>query len=178
MWQIEISKLDLVWRQFWNSEIRKFLRKQPVFLKCLMSAICWARCKTTSVSIYFCSFLVLVLLNLLHKLLSHLGLFQEKKYAKLEKNLAKTNWNWGWLISGLIDIAQWAFHENWLWYQKFPLFWISEPPSKQILLAYFYLSDWNYFPHFNMRCPVVRIQLKTEAWFHLNFVNMYILQFK
>ena len=148
------------------------MRKQPVFLKCLMSAICWARCKTTSVSIYFCSFFVLVLLNLLHKLLSHLGFFQEKKYAKL----GKRNWNWGWLICGLIDGAQWVFHENWLWCQNFPLFRIPEPPTNQILLAYFYLSDSNYFSHFNMRCPVVRIQMKTEAWFHLNLCK-HVLQF-
>ena len=63
------------------------------------------------------------------QLLSQLGFFQEKKYAMLEKNLEKTNWNWGWLISGLIDGAQWAFHENWLWYQKFPRFRIPEPHS-------------------------------------------------
>ena len=128
MWQIEISKLDLVWRQFWNSEIRKFLTKQPVFLKCLMST----RCKTTSVSIYFCSFFVLILLNLL-----------DSEAIKIE---------------------------NWLWCQKFLLFRIPETPLNQILLAYFYLSDSNYFSHFNMRYPVVRMQMKTEAWFHLNCV--------
>ena len=88
VWQMEIFNLDLVWRQFWNSEIRKFLAKQPVFMQCLLSAICWARCKTTSVSIYFCSFFVLILLNLLYKIIESFKLFSRKKInAMLWKNL-------------------------------------------------------------------------------------------
>ena len=43
LWQIEIYKQDLVWRWFWNPEIRYFLVSQPVFMKCLLSALYWTQ---------------------------------------------------------------------------------------------------------------------------------------
>ena len=53
LWQIEISKPDLVWRWFWNSEIRYFFASQPVFMKSLLSALYsalyWTRCKSPQV---------------------------------------------------------------------------------------------------------------------------------
>ena len=94
------------------------------------------------------------------QLLSQLGFFQEKKYAMLEKKLEKTNWNWGWLISGLIDGAQWAFHENWLWCQTKSNLHISICRTQ----IAFHISIWDTL-------LVVRIQMKTEAWLLCVYFN-------
>ena len=52
-WQIKICKLNFVWKWFWNPEIGGFLELQPVFMKCLHSALYWTRCKSPSFSIWF-----------------------------------------------------------------------------------------------------------------------------
>ena len=47
------------------------------------------------------------------------------------------------------------FFENWLTKLKYPHLRISEPPSNNILLAYFSLSESIHKISFNMRYPVV-----------------------
>ena len=55
LWRVEICKSGFVWRLLWNPEIRYFLALQPVFVKCLLCALYWTRCKPPSVSFGFCS---------------------------------------------------------------------------------------------------------------------------
>ena len=57
LWQKKMCKPDLVWRWLWNSEIRYFLASQPVFMKCLLSALYWTKCKSPQVFFGFFKFL-------------------------------------------------------------------------------------------------------------------------